>query len=412
MLDTFGTPSNRVRTFVQGGYSVLGTALGDISSVNELLQIDFEYFKRKILPTISERDTVIVAWSGEVSDTNNLITQLSQSEDYPTVNGDVSTHQDDTTSSSTSSSDPAKSIAEQLADSKHRKIQDFRSILEYIHSRSAQLCAIRVRSSISSRSNEGSTAREFDSEFEQLINYFRADAVVNLFVPSTALLTDEHRRRFEDTSLSSSFWKYLFNSITTTAHILSGYVYDNVLINLRISNQKLYQRAVDIIHDITQLTHHESERTLLDAIYTAEDPRSPSVNRNNLISGHILRASEMSRLVPTTILCAIHKRLRQLKLIPGSSSDNLDLYSHEVHSKSSNTSSSSSSSRSSNNSSASTLLPGDEGYVVLKPDHLQFSVHDARILANHSSLCPVIRKYLALCQTDKTRSQISPYPGY
>lgn len=49
------------------------------------------------------------------------------------------------------------------------------------------------------------------------------------------------------TCIAETLLKLTLNTISTGAHILKGKVYQNIMIDVRVSNIKLFYRAVDII---------------------------------------------------------------------------------------------------------------------------------------------------------------------
>lgn len=56
--------------------------------------------------------------------------------------------------------------------------------------------------------------------------------------------------------------KMILNMITTTSMIKIGKVYENLMVDVNISNKKLMERAINIITTITDATYEEAKRTL------------------------------------------------------------------------------------------------------------------------------------------------------
>uniref|UniRef100_A0A673KWT0 Glucokinase (hexokinase 4) regulator n=1 Tax=Sinocyclocheilus rhinocerous TaxID=307959 RepID=A0A673KWT0_9TELE len=65
--------------------------------------------------------------------------------------------------------------------------------------------------------------------------------------------------------------KWCLNAISTGAHVLKGKVYMNDMIDLRVTNSKLYRRAINILQRFTGCSKSECERALLRAIYSTDD---------------------------------------------------------------------------------------------------------------------------------------------
>lgn len=58
--------------------------------------------------------------------------------------------------------------------------------------------------------------------------------------------------------------KLVLNMISTCAMIKQGYVYENLMINLKPTNIKLKKRCIDIVTEITNLSGEEAERALIN----------------------------------------------------------------------------------------------------------------------------------------------------
>uniref|UniRef100_A0A7S3DJ68 Uncharacterized protein n=1 Tax=Palpitomonas bilix TaxID=652834 RepID=A0A7S3DJ68_9EUKA len=73
--------------------------------------------------------------------------------------------------------------------------------------------------------------------------------------------------------------KIVFNALSTSAHVFKGAVYKNVMINVRVSNHKLYVRAVHIIQRLCSATAMDAEEVLLRSIYATDDGDFVQSNR-------------------------------------------------------------------------------------------------------------------------------------
>ncbi|KAK0069992.1 glucokinase regulatory protein [Biomphalaria pfeifferi] len=96
--------------------------------------------------------------------------------------------------------------------------------------------------------------------------------------------------------------KWVVNSLSTGAHILKGKVCQNIMIDVKVSNSKLFHRAVGIVQNYSSLSHEESCHCLLKSIYdtdilTEEQTSAPVVS-------HINAASQKLMVVPVAILIA------------------------------------------------------------------------------------------------------------
>jgi len=96
--------------------------------------------------------------------------------------------------------------------------------------------------------------------------------------------------------------KMLLNGITTGAHVLRGKVYSNYMVDLRITNTKLYHRALGIVAKLMEVSNQHAETALLSAIYDI-DYLQPG-HMQAPVSAHVSAASVRSRVVPTAMLLA------------------------------------------------------------------------------------------------------------
>lgn len=91
--------------------------------------------------------------------------------------------------------------------------------------------------------------------------------------------------------------KLILNMISTGSHILKGMVYGNRMINLRISNSKLYERSINIVSSIMNIDKEKSEQCILKAIYHDE-----KIENIKSIESHIQQAQERDLIVPIALL--------------------------------------------------------------------------------------------------------------
>ncbi|XP_076834554.1 glucokinase regulatory protein [Brachyhypopomus gauderio] len=94
--------------------------------------------------------------------------------------------------------------------------------------------------------------------------------------------------------------KWCLNAISTGAHILKGKVYRNYMIDLRVSNSKLYKRALHMLEEFTGSTHIQCNMTLLRAIYGVEVLTDEMISAD--VIHHTLMAIKKDRVVPTALV--------------------------------------------------------------------------------------------------------------
>lgn len=94
--------------------------------------------------------------------------------------------------------------------------------------------------------------------------------------------------------------KWCLNAISTGAHVLKGKVYMNYMIDLRVTNSKLYRRAINILQRFTGCSKGECERALLRAIYSTDDLSEDMTSAD--VWKHTDAANRRDRVVPTALV--------------------------------------------------------------------------------------------------------------
>jgi hypothetical protein len=84
--------------------------------------------------------------------------------------------------------------------------------------------------------------------------------------------------------------------------VLDGKVYGNRMVDLRISNNKLYYRAIKIIQHIMNVPADRARRCLLRSIY--ETDRVNSALTTAPISAHVQVATGRARIMPRALIMA------------------------------------------------------------------------------------------------------------
>lgn len=97
--------------------------------------------------------------------------------------------------------------------------------------------------------------------------------------------------------------KLVLNALTTGGHVLSGKVYQNRMVDLRISNNKLFHRTIGIIQHITGVSADAARRYMLRSIY-----RTDRLTREMLHakpSQHVQASTNVPKIVPKALIMAI-----------------------------------------------------------------------------------------------------------
>lgn len=97
-------------------------------------------------------------------------------------------------------------------------------------------------------------------------------------------------------------FKLVLNALTTGAHVLAGKVYGNRMIDLRISNNKLFHRTVGIISDLMNVSTDDARRALVQATYETDSLTDRQASAP--ISDYIEAAKPVTKVVPKALLMA------------------------------------------------------------------------------------------------------------
>eukprot|EP00040_Diaphanoeca_grandis_P032737 m.199145 g.199145 ORF g.199145 m.199145 type:complete len:594 (+) comp32724_c0_seq1:163-1944(+) len=135
------------------------------------------------------------------------------------------------------------------------------------------------------------------------------DASVNIVLPSTSL-RNLHSHQQDDPAngegcfLADIAVKLVLNAITTGGHIIKGKILSNRMVDLQVSNNKLFYRSVGIVSKFSNKNDAHATNALLRALHQTDvvDDKIKSLD----VSAH-LRASTTARdagvrVVPTAIL--------------------------------------------------------------------------------------------------------------
>jgi N-acetylmuramic acid 6-phosphate (MurNAc-6-P) etherase len=245
---TYGAKFSDVRGFIVGGWeSVFGSKYNEKPDMDQYgadYHIGLHDFERMILPNLSDKDTVIFLQIDDGTDHSELheMKQLSEK------------------------------ILQEKPDS-------------YISWISVSAVAGNSMFTLSEKSND---------KLNNPVELNKKIQLVSIRIPYLALVPGLNG--FGELSL-----KLVLNAITTGAHVLKGTIYGNRMINLRVSNNKLFYRAVGIICNIVKVDEALATKCLLRAIYGTDDIAQ---YENEPISKHISKALQTDRVVPTAMLLA------------------------------------------------------------------------------------------------------------
>ncbi|XP_064411199.1 glucokinase regulatory protein [Latimeria chalumnae] len=113
--------------------------------------------------------------------------------------------------------------------------------------------------------------------------------------------------------------KWILNAVSTDAHVQKGKVLYNFMVDLKVSNSKLFGRALAILQGFTGYARSKCLEALLQSIYDSEE-LSEEIQTAE-VSKHINAAMPLCMVVPTAIVvlaqdCSVKRARTQLEANP------------------------------------------------------------------------------------------------
>ncbi|CAF0741902.1 unnamed protein product [Didymodactylos carnosus] len=144
-------------------------------------------------------------------------------------------------------------------------IADLRNVVNKMHENSTNL-ANTVRRAGESYSKDSYFKDNLNPEDNTNENVQLIDFKLNTIVENVSVLDKTIQKCFAETIL-----KLALNTISTGAYILKGKVYQNIMIDLKVSNIKLFYRAVEIIKNLAQVDTSTATKCLISSIHGLDD---------------------------------------------------------------------------------------------------------------------------------------------
>ncbi len=101
-------------------------------------------------------------------------------------------------------------------------------------------------------------------------------------------------------------FKCFMNALSTIAFSSTGKVYENVMVDLRISNTKLFDRSVGIVSEFCDISIDLARTALLQSIYRCRDVAAV---QEHPILAHVEAAASAERVIPLAIVLAKNAEL-------------------------------------------------------------------------------------------------------
>lgn len=113
-------------------------------------------------------------------------------------------------------------------------------------------------------------------------------------------LCDDQTFRFCSSLFKEIACKWTCNVISTGAHILKGKVYENFMIDVKVSNNKLFHRAVSLVQKFGECSRNDAFSALLRSIYNTNS--LTATQENMPVSEHIKTATNGLKVVSSAII--------------------------------------------------------------------------------------------------------------
>ena len=98
--------------------------------------------------------------------------------------------------------------------------------------------------------------------------------------------------------------KLVLNAVTTGAHVRKGTIVRNRMVNVSITNVKLFHRACGIVADVAQSSAAVAHRCVVRAVYSADGGDELRTLEARPVLAHVAAAATQRGLVPVAILLA------------------------------------------------------------------------------------------------------------
>uniref|UniRef100_A0A672Y4U5 SIS domain-containing protein n=1 Tax=Sphaeramia orbicularis TaxID=375764 RepID=A0A672Y4U5_9TELE len=97
--------------------------------------------------------------------------------------------------------------------------------------------------------------------------------------------------------------KLLLNAVSTGAHVLKGKIYQNHMIDVQVTNSKLYRRATRLLQKLSGRPELQCEDALLKAIYQVDELTADITSSN--VTAHTRTARTRTKVVPLALVCLL-----------------------------------------------------------------------------------------------------------
>ena len=244
-VPTFSAHYDDVRAFIGGGFQTFGNRNSELRLHGAQLEISVDDFVRNVLPNASPRDTVVII-------------------------------------------------------SVNLYMDDVQHILSLVHKRKINIVLV----------DHSDLDKDLDSSNYDKLKQFCEDSSISARISlskATPILLcgggiHHSLRNYFHNFLKEISSKWVLNAISTGAHILKGKVLRSYMIDVRVSNSKLFHRAIAIVSKFTGVNETMARECLLKAIYRVDELADDIKQRT--VSAHVWYSNNAHTVVPLAVLLA------------------------------------------------------------------------------------------------------------
>eukprot|EP01119_Soliformovum_irregulare_P008357 TRINITY_DN2147_c0_g1_i1.p1 TRINITY_DN2147_c0_g1~~TRINITY_DN2147_c0_g1_i1.p1 ORF type:complete len:317 (+),score=59.19 TRINITY_DN2147_c0_g1_i1:780-1730(+) len=109
-------------------------------------------------------------------------------------------------------------------------------------------------------------------------------------------------------NLTEMACKWILNAVSTGAHVLSGKILGNRMIDLKLSNHKLWDRAVGLVAEEARVGRDRACACLIRIVYQRDHDWTKLLQ--DPVAQHVSAAFAGKRVVPRAILLALREKTR------------------------------------------------------------------------------------------------------